>query len=122
MFFLCMFTVMGCVGSAKKINKARWTQQEDDKLRVLVEKYGMEDFQRISTYFTVSNSPMDQTIFFKVAVTPAQMHLLCVDVPMASGIDSTYQTTYGCSLVGQVSRDHLLGILILLGFYSKNFQ
>nr|XP_039257094.1 uncharacterized protein LOC120333788 [Styela clava] len=43
--------VMGCVNPGKKVSKARWTQQEDEKLRVLVEKYGMEDFQRISTFY-----------------------------------------------------------------------
>lgn len=46
-------TVMGGNIGAKRINKARWTQQEDEKLRMLAEKYGMDDFQKIASFFEV---------------------------------------------------------------------
>lgn len=52
------FSVMGSIVTAKRINKARWTQQEDEKLRLLVEKYGMDEFQHISTFFNVSSQSL----------------------------------------------------------------
>jgi len=38
---------------SKRITKARWTQEEDDKLKSLVDQHGLEDFQKISSFFEV---------------------------------------------------------------------
>ena len=37
----------------KRITKSRWSNDEDDKLRKLVDDYGADNFQKISTYFSV---------------------------------------------------------------------
>jgi len=36
----------------KRITKTRWSNEEDNKLRSLVDQYGTEHFQKISTFFT----------------------------------------------------------------------
>ncbi|CAK8691352.1 transcriptional activator Myb-like [Clavelina lepadiformis] len=36
---------------SKRVNKTRWTSDEDDKLKQLVDKHGMDDFQKIASFF-----------------------------------------------------------------------
>lgn len=40
--------------SGKRVTKARWSSDEDDKLKKLVDKHGLDDFQKIASFFEVS--------------------------------------------------------------------
>ena len=40
----------------KRVTKARWSSDEDDKLKRLVDRHGMDDFQTIASFFEVSSN------------------------------------------------------------------
>lgn len=40
-----------CSAGGKRITKSRWSNQEDDKLRALVDKYGSDNFTSIAAFF-----------------------------------------------------------------------
>jgi len=44
-------TTMGPVFNKKTINRGRWTKEEDEKLKILVESYGEHEWSRIATNF-----------------------------------------------------------------------
>nr|XP_002119476.1 myb-related protein B-like [Ciona intestinalis] len=43
---------IACSGNSKRNAKTRWSPEEDERLKSLVDKHGVDDFQKVSSYFT----------------------------------------------------------------------
>lgn len=50
----------------KNINRGRWTKEEDERLKQLVEQVGEKDWQRVSGYFVDRNDVQCQQRWDKV--------------------------------------------------------